>query len=564
MMLLTSPALEQGNAQAGEYESATPGAVRQSLEQKTIRKPAPLPEITIKTDEGEKIKGGGNATFELKEAVFEGNEVISSKQLETLVRPYYDQDISVSTLQQITEQITTYYIDQGYILSRAYLPPQEIKNGRVLIRVREGALGRIIIKGNQRYKEKVFDNVMSIVKERGAVSRADLERSLLILMDYPAMNVRADLMAGERPGTTDIIVHVEESKWWGLGIDYNNFGSEYVGKNRLGLNVAFYSPFGWGDELKLNFTNGSWDELFYERIQYTIPITYSGTRLGLSYSRLDTEPGDEIDDVVESGEGDFASIWLSHPLYRSRTFNWWLDGGFDYDHTRNELIAQTVYDDELYNARIGNQFQWVDDFYGNNNVTFGFVKGLKNETLESTAENVESNFTKYELGYTRYQMIPLETVLTPYNLYAVLTANGQATGDRLPTSQRLHIGGAGTVRGYEQGEYSGDQGYYATLEFRDPVWKPKVEWDWLRPFATSAELQLAAFFDTGYFEIKKIEEYEPEENGNISGAGLGLRFQLDPNLLMRVDWAHHVGGKEPDIGHYKHDGVWYIQVSTFY
>ena len=571
VLLLVPPAMGQDGQPTpeqlklrNEIAPALPGTIRQSLEKKTVRQPSPMPEITIRTDEGKALDGAADATFELEGVVFDGNEVISSKQLETLVRPYYDTDISVSTLQQITERITTYYIDQGYILSRAFLPPQEIKDGRVLIRVREGALGRIIVKGNQRYKTEIFDRVMDIVKERGAVRRADLERALLLLMDNPAMKVRADLMAGERPGTTDIIVHAEETKWWALGIDYNNFGSEYVGSDRIGLNAAFYSPFGWGDELKLNFTAGDIDEMLYERVQYTLPINYSGTRLGLSFSHLDTDPDGVIADTVKSGSGDYASIWLSHPIVRSRTFNWWVDGGVDYDHTKNEFFDNTVYDDELYNARAGSQFQWVDGFAGNNSAYFDVVKGLKDETLESTTFGAESNFIKYELGFTRYQLIPLETILTPYQLYAIFTANGQMSGDRLPSSQRIHIGGAGTVRGYEQSEYSGDRGVYATLEFRVPVWRPRVEWNWLRSFGSSAELQLATFIDTGYYEVEKIAVNEPEADGSITGAGLGVRFQLDPTMLLRIDWAKSVAGEDPDVGHYDDDGVWYIQFSALY
>lgn len=541
--------------------SADSAVVRKSLEEKAFRTPAPMPEVTIKTAKGESIKGGAGVTFELDDVVFRGNRVIDSRTLFNKVRPWIYKKISVSTLTEIADKITSFYIAQGYILCRAYVPPQEIKDGRVVIRVREGALGRVIVTGNQRYKKELIKKVMEIVYDRGAVKKSDLERALLLLMDYPAMTVKADLMAGERPGTTDIVLHVTETKGWGLGVDYNNFGSKYVAPDRYGIKADLFNPSGFGDEFRTNFVMGDADELYYGRAEYTFPINHSGTRVGLSYSRSHSRPGAELRPFDYDGRSDARSIWISHPVIRSRMLNWWLNAGLDYDSSKQKMGATNIYTDNLVNFRAGSEVNWIDNWYGNTSVTLDVTQGIKNDKIESTL-NGKGDFFKVEFGFQRYQLVETSRYkFLPYDSNLIFTFHGQYSPNRLPSSQRISIGGPGTVRGYEMGEYSGDGGAYGTIEYRLPVWKP--ECSFLMPFAHSAVIELAEFVDYGYVAINNSNASEIN-NASITSAGFGLRIRLNPYTMMKVDWANHIAGRDPGRDHNNYNGAWTVQFSVFY
>ena len=542
--------------------SVDPGVVRKSLEEKKFRVPAPMPEVTIKRAGGESIKGGAGVKFELEDVAFEGNRVIDSRDLFNVVRPWIYKKISVSTLTEIADKITNYYIDQGYILCRAYVPPQEIKDGRVLIKIREGALGRVIVTGNQRYKKELVKRVMDIVYKRGAVKKSDLERALLLLMDYPAMTVKADLMAGERPGTTDIVVHVSESKAWGLGADYNNFGSKYVAPHRYGLKADLFNPFGYGDEVRTNFVMGGADELYYGRAEYTFPINYSGTRVGLSYSLSHSEPGNELRPLDYNGRSEVRSAWISHPVIRSRNLNWWVNGGLDYNTTRQRMTGKQIYKDNLVNIRAGTEVNWIDNWYGNTSIILDFTQGIKNDKIESTLDGT-GKFFKAELGFQRYQLVETSRYkIFPYDSNLIFSLHGQYSPDRLPSSQRISIGGPGTVRGYEIGEYLGDSGAYGTVEFRLPVWKPDC--GWMMPVASSAVVELAEFVDYGYVAVNDSIVNSEIHNASIASAGFGLRVRLDPYMMMKLDWANHIAGRDPDRNHNNSLGAVTVQFSVFY
>jgi len=61
--------------------------------------------------------------------------------------------ITVAELQQIVQDITNYYRNNGYILSRAVLPPQHVANGVVYVQVIEGYIDHVKVRWRTRRGE---------------------------------------------------------------------------------------------------------------------------------------------------------------------------------------------------------------------------------------------------------------------------------------------------------------------------------------------------------------------------------------------------------------------------
>ncbi len=539
-------------------QGARPGAVDKAMEPVTIPQRSQLPEIRIEDGKAGGLKGGEGVMFELKSVVFEGNAVIPTQELNQVVEGYLDETMEVSDLSKIADRITSYYIENGYILTRAYLPPQTIEYGRVLIRIREGRLGKIIVRGNERYKKEIIQNVIMVMKKKGAVKTTDLERSLLLLMDYPALSVKATLMAGDDPGTTDIVVDVTEGRMIGAGLDYNNYGSEYVSKHRFGGNVSLYNPSGWGDRLNavfnMGFTSG---DLLYGRLEYSIPVFYRGTRVGLTASMLDYEAGKDLEVLEMEGDSTTFGGWISHPFIRTRNISLWGDLGIDYKKAQTDTldINQLHHEDRLLVARLGGTLDWLDKFNGRNIVSARVVQGMKDEDLEMRWDS-ESQFTKFEFHFNRFQR-------HIYDVNTIISLGAQYSSDRVPSSEMLHLGGAGTVRGYDQAEHSGDKGFYGTFEVRVPVWQ-KSTLDWTILNDKGCVLQVATFLDYGTMKKNDsdITSLKPTEiqDADLMGAGIGLRFAMSPYLQAKLDWARSLSGDDP----IDDEGKWYLQISTFY
>jgi hemolysin activation/secretion protein len=88
--------------------------------------------------------------------------------------------------------------------------------------------------GNKTTKEFIKKGFTPVVRD-GAVKHSSLEKSLLVLNEYPDLKATALLEAGQEPGATDIVVTVKDNLPLHFVMDYDNFGTESVSKNRFGM-----------------------------------------------------------------------------------------------------------------------------------------------------------------------------------------------------------------------------------------------------------------------------------------------------------------------------------------
>ena len=528
--------------------------------------PTKLPEIVVQEKEGQTLRDIG-VKFQLNSVTFEGNRVILTDKLQSLVQKYIGQTIDVPTLNEIANVITAYYEKKGYFLSKAYVPPQTIKDGQVIIKIREGRLGDVIIKGNNRYDEEGIRNTLKIVRGEGAIRTADVERALLLLSDYPGLNVKATFAPGDLPGTSDMVIDVKEDRVFNLGVDYDNFGSKYISRDRFGASLNFNNILNFGDLFSFRGVTGSTgtDGLMYGRAEYVLPLGYSGTRMGVNYHYMKYKLADNLSPLDIGGESKGGGIWFNHPFIRSRNVNWYGEVGFDMNDVQQKIFGQGDGTENVRHAHLGTTLQWLDKFAGSNTFSIRGYQGLAS-VLNGSAQNStnpirqnwEVTFSKLQGDFARIQSLPLDLVL-------MITASGQMSGSRLPSSEMISIGGAGTVRGFAESEFSGDSGVYGTAELRIPMYGLRN----LRWFGKGQPigdtLQLAAFFDCGEVRISDALASElPRSSVDIQGAGAGLRFTYSPYVRFKVDWAKAISTQKPlDLKDYD-TGLWYFQGSIFF
>ncbi len=549
-------------------DEAMPGAVERSLMEREAPLRSNLPEVSVQEETGAVFKGGEGVSFRLSRLRFEGCRVFSEEELQEVVGGFVGQTIEVSGLKEITDLVTRFYKESGYFLSRAYVPPQSIKEGEVLIKVREGRLGEIIIKGNKRYSRQLLRNTLKVIRGEGAVRTADVERGLLLLTDMPGLTVKATFKPGERPGTSDIVLNVFEDRMFSAGLDFNNFGSEYVSTERYGLAAEARNLLGQADLLTVRGVTGSGgvDDLFYGAAEYSAALGAKGLRAGVHYSKLKYELGEELRILNFAGHVNQGGAWLSYPIVRSRYLNWTVRGGFDMKNVKNEIDNQRVGLDKLRYAHLGTSVQWLDTWGGSNAITLtGYqnfstvLGGTREDYLETIRLNTEVVYSKLTADVSRIQRIPFG------GLVVMLYGHGQYSHDRVPSSEQISIGGAGSVRGYKQSAYTGDTGYHVTSELRIPIPGTRnVHWFGSKKTVWET-LQFAGFFDYGATTINKPYPSErSEDHADIAGAGVGLRFTYSPYVRFKLDWAKSVGGDTPRDDDIDTNGAWYIQCSLNY
>ena len=100
----------------------------QIQEQPTIEQKEPEPEASSPTI----------GLIKVKKINFEGNQIISSDELHKIVTKLENQTVSFKQLRDAATEVSAYYRSRGYLLSRAFLPPQKIQDGNILIQIAEG------------------------------------------------------------------------------------------------------------------------------------------------------------------------------------------------------------------------------------------------------------------------------------------------------------------------------------------------------------------------------------------------------------------------------------------
>jgi hemolysin activation/secretion protein len=110
-----------------------------------------------------------------------------------------------------------------------------------------------------------------------------------------------------------------------------------------------------------------------------------------------------------------------------------------------------------------------------------------------------------------------------------VSGEGQVATQPLVSIEQFGIGGLGSVRGYQEGELYGDNGWYVQTELRAPVLRPKEMFEG-KP--VDLGLTLSAFTDFG--EIFLIDPQTRESRSDLWGAGFAGAWWFGPQFSGRV------------------------------
>jgi len=423
-------------------------------------------------------------------------------------------------LQAAAADVAEAYRKAGWI-ARAYLPRQDIRDGKVGIEIVEAVFGGARVEGprSKRVKpERVQAIIAGALPEGSMLNARALDRALLLADDLPGVGVAGGLQEGAKPGQTDLIVRLSDKPWIGGDVDLDDTGARAVGAERASANLYLGSPFGLADQAGANLIHTLGSD--YARLAWSVPLGYDGWRVGVSASELKYRlVAEDFKGLNAKGSSTTGGLDASYPLLRSRQKNVYL--GLNYDHKRFDNLANQAitshYANDAYSASVsGNAF---DDLGGGgaNNASLSLVSGRQVLGHLDPGENaaLQGHYTKL-----RYSLSRLQALGERFALYAAFS--GQETGGhKLDSSEKFYLGGAAGVRAYPADEGGGSGGSLASAELR-----------WSLPHGVA----LSGFYDSG-----TVSNYDGAKSYSLHGAGLALGWQADSGLNLKAIWARRVG-----------------------
>ena len=516
-----------------DASGSTPGLRLQGLQRATTSASADNRDLIASPKLESKPQASDSIRIQVKKIVIEGLVGLSATERDRLVSPYEGTGVTLGQLRKLTLRLGNAMRAHGYFLARASLPPQEIQNGLVRIVVSPGRYGSVEVKGNQHYSDRFVRRFFAPAVDQGYVRARQLERSLLTLNDFTDLRVRATFHPGARTGETDLVLQVADAAPFHVSLDYDNYGNKLVGRNRAGVSVTGGNVIWEGDELFLRVVEPfpSQSDPIYQA-SFSAPAGARGVRVGAQYTRAKTRVGGAFAPLDLRGDAEIVSLVVHKPvermLRRYNTFHF----GLHSKTITNFVFGTTISSrDELRELTLG-----YDGYQVYDNGQFGHTSvitqglgtafgGSPNGAALASRASAGNAFTKLNSDIYRSWRVSRDGSL--------LGRLGiQVAARPLVTAEQYGVGGPDSVRGFIQSEFLGDDGYFASLEYRHSIFA-----DWIKDL----HLQACGFVDQGGASLRQAAGQQT--TNDLTGAGVGMRAAFRNNTTVRVDLGFPVSVK---------------------
>ena len=418
----------------------------------------------------------------------------------------------------------------------------------MILKVIEGKVGNVFVEGNKYFSPQIYQD--AILRQKDRVFRyQDLEQSLYFLNQKPDRKVKAYLIAGSEPATSDIILKVEEKNPVHVYYDFSNRGSKLTHYERHGANFEHYNITGHDDTLHVGFTGAAEGAIKAYSFSYSVPIDSKGTTFDLDGSFVQSMLIGPLKPLEVKGNSVYLYPKISYPFIKTPVVNLEGNFGFEFKNSISRIDDIQTSADRMRTVIVGPALS-VQDPSGRTLISgdahFGIpdiLSGLAAVDTSSTKVNTGGEFLYYTGSVARIQRLP-------EGLLLVLRANGQWTRDKLASSEQYRAGGAYTVRGYGEGDSSGDYGCNITTELVSPV--PFIPDRWQIPAVKKKvkdAVRMVVFVDGGRTFFRERVDNTDVKDRSLLGAGFGIRVDLDKTLSLQVDLGYPLGDPSSDNKH---------------
>jgi len=507
------------------------GSALRELEQEPLKPPPPPPPPpSIQEPPAPAPKPAPEVRFVLKEVRISGNTVFEAKTLADLLHDVLEQEVGFKELSQAAERITAFYREHGYLLSRAYLPPQEIRDGVVQIDVLEVRHGKTVLDNRSRVKDEVILRYAEPLAGR-LIEQGTLERRLLLIYDLSGVGQpKMVFRPGAHTGESDLAIELGESRAYEASVEADNYGNRYAGANRVSARAQLSSPSGLGDRIGVRFTKGE-PGLEYWRLSYEVPVGGDGLLLGAAYSASSYRLGKDFSVLDASGKTAAQSASVSYPFVRSRPVNVYGKADFERRAMRDSIGATSLVTEKtltIYSLAVTMDYR---DTASVSVASLGYSHGRLNiesplaRAIDALTARTEGSSGKYTLSALRVQALTDRMTLA-------VSFTAQKAIKNLDSSEKFVLGGAMGVRAYPAGEAPGDSGWVLRAELRRSLYRPSLP----------GTIERFIFVDTGTIRTNE-DPFGPGDNTrHLSALGVGARWELRDDFLVHLAVAHKLGG----------------------
>jgi hemolysin activation/secretion protein len=521
-------------------------------QQKRLKELQQLPGKESEARPGPTVEEGH--CFEIHQIDVQGAANLALEKRDELIAPFVGRCLGAPQLNELLKAITGYYLDRGYVTSRAYLPQQDLSSGTLQIIVIEGQLeGR-----DSSALASDRELAMSFPGRTGEIlNLRELEQLVDQLSRLPSRQAQLELVPGEQVGGSRMHLKGSRDKAWRASATRNNDGDISTGEQQMGLGLDWDSPFGLADQISLranrDAVSDQWRHSDNQSFAYGLPWGWWTFSYSYSQSYYRTRNDNAGFNFALDGDSKTHQLHAERVLHRDSVSKTGFNLGLSHLRTRNyidnalvEVSSTRLTEGQLgfnHGRRIGSAFV---------NLDIGWQQGIGALDAQGAGKPHGSEpvarYDKYSLTLSYLQPFQLWGESLSFDSLAY----GQRSEDVLYSPQRISLGGLSSVRGYKDQSLSGDSGGYWRNQLR---WRRAITWEPLQPWLQEYGAALA--YDLGVIHGGR---HNPEARGRMSGNAveLNLRGQY---LAGSVTFARSL--ERPDLIQHRESPI-YFRIDAFF
>ncbi|CDH26955.1 TpsB protein [Xenorhabdus bovienii str. Jollieti] len=248
-----------------------------------------------------------------------------------------DHCLGVRGINQVMSNLQNRLIAHGWVTTRVLAPEQDLSQGELKLRVLPGTVRHIRYTDDSDKYATLYTAMPA--REGKLLDLRDIEQGMENLQRLPNVQASMEIVPGEQPGESDIVIKRQQPRFWHMGAWVDNSGTKATGRTQGGLMLALDNPTSLSDLFYLSMTR---DLAFSNRknstnysAHYSVPLGYSQFAItGSSYTYAQTVP--QLNEEAKyRGRSQSLNAQLSRVLHRNARSKTTLTYGINLRQTRN-------------------------------------------------------------------------------------------------------------------------------------------------------------------------------------------------------------------------------------
>lgn len=368
--------------------------------------------------------------------------------------------VTLGMIETVADTITRFYRENGFILAKAYIPEQQVRDGVVTLTLLLGELGELKVENAKRVSEKQITRVFKNDFHK-PVTSWKVEEALYLVNDIPGVTVQGFFSPGSQVGDTKLSVNVLNEKRYSANFRLDNHGSDNTSRNRAYMDFKLHNPLGTGDELYLAILQSyDPDGSTYGSLRYSSFLLNPRFRaeVGLSTNDFVSRTVRSFGDVF-TGESEVADVSFKYIFKRSRVKNYslqmqYMDIATKLDTTDGQIINY----DDVQKLSISFNFDILNQKKRQLYLGSIGLASAKKSNLDVDDLNLDANeeIFNFDLSMLSFPKIPF----TDYETRMLLKTSGQYAGINLSSVNQISLTGPTRARAFGVNGLQSDDGLY--------------------------------------------------------------------------------------------------------